>query len=165
MGIYHYFVTPVAILISSGITFYVVRTGQRQGELKVRLKEFEERVWQFAQSSEEYWNLGPDDGRLRGLEIAMKNLSAQMGSDIAWLNSNYSGFHFNDSTYLIALRQTAMSSPFEEKGRQPDLQRGDRIRQASEELIGAMRMARRSLWKRLLGDRCFRFLRRSRDVD
>ena len=163
------FLSPLAplisALISAGIGCYVGRTGQRRGELEAHLKEFEERVWQFAQSSEEYWNLDPDDDRLRGLEIAMKNLSARMGSDIARLNSNYRGFHFNNSAYLTALRQTAMSSPFEEKGRQPDLQRGDRIRRASRELIGAMRRARTGLWKRLLGHRCFRFLKRSRDVD
>ena len=161
----YYFLSPFAILISAVIGFYAGRTRQRQGELEARLKEFEEHVWQFARSSEEYWNLGPDDDRLRGLEIAMKNLSARMGSDIARLNSNYSGFHFNDSTCLIALRQTAMGSPFEEKGRQPDLQRGDRIRRASEELIGAMWSSRRSLWKQLLGHPRLRFPKRSRDVD
>ena len=128
---YYYFASPAAALISGSIGFYVGRTVQRRGEMEIRIRELEERIWKFLQSSEEYWNLDPGDEGLRGLEISMKNLSLRIGSNLAQLNSNYSDFLFDNSSLLSALRRTATGPPFEEKGRQANPQRGDEIRRAA----------------------------------
>ena len=88
MGILAHSASAVTTLVSAGIAFYAGGLWQRRSELGLRVRELENRVWQFAQSAEEYWNLSPDDDKLRGIEIALKNISTRIGSDIRWLNSN-----------------------------------------------------------------------------
>lgn len=152
MDILAHLASPVAILVSAVTGFYVGRSSQRRSELERRVQELEDRVWKFAQSAEEYWNLTAEDDKLRGFEIALKNLSTRIGSDIKWLKSNYSGFYFNNISCLSAFRRAAMRSPFEEKGRQPDPQRGDDIRRLACELIGEISTAKRFRWKVLVKD-------------
>lgn len=156
MDILAYLLSPAAIFISMCVAFYAGGSRQRQNELELRVRELEDRVWQFAQYAEEYWNLAAEDDKLRGLEIALKNLSTRIGSDINWLSSNYSGFCFSNNSCLSAFRQAAMSSPFEEMGRQPDPQRGDNIRRMACALIGEISTAKRFRWKALLKDRNLR---------
>lgn len=157
MDIFYYIVSPVAILVSAGVAFYAGRAGQRRSELEVRMRELEDIVWQFARIAAEYWSLEPQDDRLSGHQITMKNLSTRIGRNIKNLNLHYRDFCLNNNSYLLVLRQAAMSSPFEGNGRQADLQREDDIRQAADKLVREISMARRSFLKRLTGDHFFVF--------
>lgn len=152
MDIFYYIVSPVAILVSAGVGFYAGRTGQRRSELEVRMRELEDTVWQFARIAAEYWSLEPQDDRLSGHQIAMKNLSTRIGRSIKHLNSHYRDFCLDNNSYLLVLRQAAMSSPFEGSGRQIDLKREDYILQAADRLIREILIARRSFLKRLTGN-------------
>ena len=134
-------------VIPNNITLRVSEYRYRQGELDARLRDLEERIWKFSELAEEYWRLDSADERASGLETAMKHLSTRIGHDISHLNATYTSFSFKRNETLIALRQAAMGSPFEENSRQPEAQRGGEIRLRTSALVDALSAARRRRWR------------------
>lgn len=144
---WHYVVPIITASISAIISFSLGQRIERSRELERNLKDVEEQVWEFSQRSAEYWAISADDPESLRLEITMKNLSTRMGNVICRLNKQYRGFQFNNFDQLISLRQAAMASPFEENARQPNLQRGDVVRQESDKMVSDLYSARRSWFK------------------
>ena len=146
MSIPSYIADILVALVSGGVGLYVGRELQRRNELARRRGETEDRIWEFAECAEEYWNFELEERERLRREISMKHLSARIARDIKRLKL-YSDSEFDISSHLAALRQSAMSSPFEEVDRRPDPRRGDAIRQNADELVQELSEAQRNFWK------------------
>ena len=139
-----YFLVPIAAVI---ISFLLGQHTERRKELGRCLGDLEDQIWEFSQRSGEYWAIPVNDSKSLALEIAMKHLSTRIGNGISRLNKHYRGFRFSNHDQLTSLRRAAMASPFEESTRQPNLQRGDAVRQESDKLVSDLYAARRSWFK------------------
>ena len=137
----------VTAAISAAVSFSLGQRIERSKELERNLSDLEKQIWEFSQRSAEYWAISANDPKSLGLEITMKTLSTKIGNIIIRLNKQYRGFQFNNLDQLISLRQAAMASPFEESARQPNLHRGDVVRQESDKLVSELHAARRSWFK------------------
>ena len=133
---------PLIYLFVSIVFFGLGGYRERKKELDRRLDELEERIWEFSQCSEEYWNLNANDPKISGLATSIKQLSLRIGSDIENLNSKYRVFNFSDYDQITRLRQTVMTSPFEESGRDPQPARGDEIRKEAHALVSKLSASR-----------------------
>ncbi|WP_151176438.1 hypothetical protein [Hypericibacter terrae] len=134
-------ITLLVACVPSVATFCLLGQRQHIGE---RASELIADIRLMSDKGIEYWELRVDDtASARRLEIELKGLSKRIWGHIEDLNSRWWGFHFRRNDLLKQFRQSILRSPFEQVDRVPDPKRYADIQSDAEELIQAIRKARR----------------------
>lgn len=110
-----------------------------------KVEAIREKVWELADAAETYWCLeGKAEARTQ-LATKIKQSGVRVAAELSEANAEFTMFQFTKWRSVTQLRQAATDGRFEGKGREPEPERGKRIRLAAEALVAEVVGARRRI--------------------
>ena len=135
-----------AASVACAIGGFLAATWQERGKrLDGKVEAIREKVWELADAAETYWCLeGKAEARTQ-LATKIKQSGVRVAAELSEANAEFTMFQFTKWRSVTQLRQAATDGRFEGKGREPEPERGKRIRLAAEALVAEVVGARRRI--------------------
>ena len=142
------FAAPILVaIVTLPIGDALGRRRERQNHMDHLIAGVADEIWSCAERASEYWRMESTDREIGSYAVAIKIRETRIGTEIREICSKYSSFRPDVDDRLVEFRQAVMGDHFEERDRDPEPKRIERIRCAADRLVGELRSAQRRATK------------------